>query len=78
MLREDHNKFQVESGGDTSKAKEHNNVIMPYLLDIPLDMVSLPTVTKGHTHTHTHSHFNMHAIQVCLPGLHISLGVSDR
>ena len=40
MLKVDYNKLQVECGGDISKAKEYNNVIMPYLLDIPLDMVS--------------------------------------
>ena len=42
MMSEDYNKLQVESGGDISKAKEYNNVIMPYILDIPLDMVCLP------------------------------------
>ncbi len=43
-LREDYNKFLVESKGDINKAKLHNNinVIEPYMLDIPLHMVCLP------------------------------------
>ncbi len=38
-LNEDLRKFMQESGGDINKAKFHNNVIGPAMLDIPLDMV---------------------------------------
>lgn len=39
LLRADHARFMRDGGGDINKAKLYNNVICPFLLDIPLNQV---------------------------------------
>ena len=40
-LKEDYTNFLRHSGGDIHRAKFHNNVIFPVILDIPLDQVNI-------------------------------------
>ena len=40
-LKEDYANLLRHSGGDISRAKFHNNVIFPVILDIPLDQVNI-------------------------------------
>ena len=74
-LRADHARF-VASGSDIRKAKLFNNVIYSPKFDIEVDQVWLVM------HILTQS-FDLHVRclythQVCLPGLHISLGIFQR
>lgn len=68
-IQADHREF-LASGGDLKKAKHYNNVIDTHFLDINLDHVSI---------TNNNYYMNNGIIpkpdKVCLPGLHITLGV---
>ena len=56
----------TDGQGELQKAKLFNNTIQPYFFDIPLHQVILGKAD-----------WNKHApkLQVCLPGLHITLGI---
>ena len=71
-LQSDHASF-VADGGDLKKAKLHNNVIRPHLFNIPLSQVS-KNIKINHEKT-LYTHF---PLQVCIPSLHVSLGIFYR
>lgn len=69
QLQTDHAAF-VAAGGDLRKAKLFRNVISEAVFNIELDQVeSICTMYTNNQFTKT---------QVCLPGLHISLGIFQR
>ena len=70
-LQSDHASF-VADGGDL-KAKLHNNVIRPHFFNIPLSQVS-KNIQINHEKT-LYTHF---PLQVCIPSLHVSLGIFYR
>ena len=39
-LQADHLQFATKGKGDTKQAKNYNNVIRPYMLDVPLTQVN--------------------------------------
>ena len=75
-LSSDHCRYLLEGRGDVKKAKLYNNVISVQFFNIPLDQVSYNS-NKLHCvyNCVTLQLFTCTFIQVCLPGLHISLGV---
>ena len=74
-LRADHARF-VASGSDIRKAKLFNNVIYSPKVDIEIDQVWLVMhILTQSFHLHVRC---LYTHQVCLPGLHISLGIFQR
>ena len=67
-LQKDHSDFLNKGGGDLKVAKRFNNVIGTPFFPIPLDQVR-------NTDTDAYNVDNWYNTQVCLPGLHISLGI---
>ena len=68
-LRQDYKNFMEKGHGNINKAKHYNNAVRPIILDIPLDMVKSMVRLVILTYA---------GFQICLPGLHMSLGIYDR
>lgn len=71
-IRSDHHRFLTNGKGDLQKAKLFNNTIQPHFFDIPLHQVILGKAHWNKQHLHALK------LQVCLPGLHITVGIFFR
>lgn len=69
-LRTDHDSFE-RAGGQLKNAKFHHNVIGDYIFDIPLENVTMIINHKNRILTSSLQ-------KVCIPGLHLSLGIYNR
>ena len=69
-MTSDHSKF-LQAGGNIKHAKYFNNVIDKAMFDIPLSQVSHQIATWLMWYYYV-------CLQVCFPGLHISLGIFKR
>ncbi len=70
-MQADHQAF-LAAGGNLKYAKEFNNVIGEHFMDIDIDHVSIASLSDHYTFIRVTFH------KVCLPGLHITLGVYLR
>ena len=85
-LEKDYKNFLEKGGGDTNNAKHYNNVINSPLLDIPLDRVKRIKDKRASSTVHPEFRTTLNAcmithtlnLQICLPGLHMSLGIYER
>lgn len=68
-IKDDYARF-LANGGIHTKVKEFNNAMAPHFFDIEIQQVQ-------HYLMHVHNS-NSNLCQICLPGLHITLGVFYR
>ena len=71
ILTRTHSDFLTKGAGDLKVAKEFFNVIATPFFNLPLDQVSVVCSAAVHV-------VRKDLLQVCIPGLHISLGIYYR
>lgn len=75
-LRQDNLNFEL-AGSILSKAKHYHNAIRPPLINVPLDQVLLYLYIFFQLRKCV-KNILFNSLKVCLPGLHISIGIFER